>query len=242
MIIRTLLMSALIIGTGAAGAAAQEPEEEAEEVESLEAEAGAENEFTEPPNPESTFTLNTGGEVELTFPPDGATRSLSAYLEAEHDGLYGGILGKVTSEADADKIQLSFGYRAETERGFSYDLSYTRFFFPNEGGDCCGELALAVGQSLNDRIAVTGEITFDPEASLGSVTLGTEFLLSDAVALSANFGLFEEEGSGIEQEWDAGVIWSFSEEAALDVRYFDGSSQEGYLGLLLTFDTTIFGG
>ena len=248
MNIREILVAGLIAGTGAAEAVAQEveeAEEAAEDVGTLDVgtlDVGTEDVGTEAPEPDGGLTIYTGGEIELTFPQDGATQELSAYLEAERNGLYGGVLARITNEAESDEVQLSFGYRAETDQGFSYDLSYSRFFHPNAGGDCCGELALELGQRLDDRLSLTGAVTYDPEAALGSLTVGAEYQASEAIALSANFGLVEEAGSGTEQEWDAGIIWGLSEQSALDVRYFDGSAQDGYLGLSLTFDTTILGG
>ncbi len=182
-----------------------------------------------------------GGEVELTFPSDGATREISVYAEAERNGIYGGVTALAADDRASDEISLYAGYRAETEAGLSYDLSYVRYFYPNDGGDCCGEFVLALEQPLNEVFALSGELTADPETSFNSVTVGGSYGLSGEIALSANFGLVHDEPGRHAREWDLGMTYALSDKAALDLRYYDGSDFEGYLGLALTFDTTLLG-
>jgi uncharacterized protein (TIGR02001 family) len=188
------------------------------------------------------FAVFAGSELEFTFPSDGATQELSGYIEAERNGIYGGVLALVANDSASNEIELYAGYRAETDTGFGYDISYTRYFYPNDGGDCCGEITLWLGQSVSDRVDLSTEIIFDPEASLGSISVEGAYNVSDRVSLSANFGVFEVESEPNEREWDVGVSYDLSDEAAVDLRYYDGSDLDGYLGLSLTFDTTLLGG
>lgn len=182
-----------------------------------------------------------GGELELTFPEDGDQQELSLYLEIEREGVYGGALGLVSSDPAENEIDLYLGYRGETEGGFTYDVNYTRYFFPNDGGDCCGEVIFEAGQAIGEAFEITGEVKFDPETSDHSETIGAGYVFSDGLELSANFGLVQEGSGGDQREWDIGVTYDLSDEAALDLRYYDGSDFSGYLGLSLTFDTTILG-
>jgi uncharacterized protein (TIGR02001 family) len=195
------------------------------------------------PQPASAqdMELLGGGELELTFPEDGGRQELSLYLELEREGFYGGALGLASSDSADNEIDLYLGYRGETEGGFTYDLNYTRYFFPNDGGNCCGDVIFEVGQTIGEAFEITGEVKFDPETSDHSETIGVGYALADDLELSANFGLVHEDGAGDAREWDVGFTYDLSDEAALDLRYYDGSDFSGYLGLSLRFDTTILG-
>lgn len=187
-----------------------------------------------------------GGEMDLRFPSEGATQELSAYLEAERAGFYAGFHGLAANDSAATEISLYAGYRQELASGFSYDLSYTRYIYPNDGGDCCGEVGLSLGIAVGERLGLSSDLTFDPESSLGSVEIGAERMLTDRLALSANLGLFQQDGGPDEKAWDLGVSYGLSDGltdgAEVDLRYYDSSEGDSHFGLALTFDTEIFGG
>ena len=184
-----------------------------------------------------------GGELDLRFPRDGTTQELQVYLEAERSGFYAGFQGLVFNDSTLNEISLYAGYRRELDNGFSYDVFYARYFHPNDGGDCCGNIGLSFGVAVGERLGLTTDLTYDPERSLGSVEIGAEHRLTDKLALSANFGLFQQEEGPDEKIWDLGVIYGLSDEARVELRYYDGSEiDKGYLGLLLTFDTELTGG
>jgi hypothetical protein len=187
-----------------------------------------------------------GAELEYSVEPDGQgsddTAELSAYLEAEKNGFYGGIWAMVANESASDEIDLYVGYRGATEGGLDYDFAYTRYIYPNDGGDCCGELSLGLGYALGESLYPSFDVYIDPENSVGSAYVGLEYYVDDKWTLSANYGVYETEGAPSEQEWDFGVGYALGEETAVDVRYYDGSDYDGYLGLSLTWDTTILGG
>ncbi len=178
-----------------------------------------------------------GGEVELTFPKDGNVRELTVYGEAEINGFYAGAYGLDSDDNASDEIGLYLGYRAETDGGFNYGLSYTRYFYPNDGGDCCGEIGLSLGQTLGDAASVSAEMTYDPEARLAGLDLGAAFDLSDQLSLSANVGVNQQEDAEDERTWDIGIGYALTDKAAVDLRYHDGNLTDGHLGLSLTFDT-----
>jgi uncharacterized protein (TIGR02001 family) len=187
------------------------------------------------------------GGVELTYDieRDGAgtdnVAALYSYIEVEKAGFYAGLSGEVSSLDIENEVDVYLGYRAETDGGFSYDVGYTRYIYPNDGGDCCGELTLALGVPLGDKFNATFDAAYDPEASLGNAYVGLEYYATDALTLSANYGTYEVDGAGSEEEWDVGVGYAVTEEAAVDLRYYDGTEYvDSYVGLSITWDTTIF--
>lgn len=191
------------------------------------------------------FFIYGGTELEFLIEPDGAgsdnTTTLDAYIELEKAGFYVGLFGEIASDDIANEVDVYLGYRAETASGISYDIGYSRYVYPNDGGDCCGEITLSLGAPLGDKFGATLDLAYDPEASLGNAYIEVAFYATDAITISANYGTYEIEGAASEQEWDIGVGYALTDEAAVDLRYYDGSDYtDSYLGLALTFDTTIF--
>lgn len=191
------------------------------------------------------FFVYGGAELEFLLEPGGDgsdnASTLSAYIELEKSGFYAGLFGEISNESTADEVDVYLGYRAETAGGFSYGIGYARYFYPNDGGDCCGEITMSLGTGFGDKLGASLDLAYDPEASLGNAYLGLEFYATDTVTVSANYGLYEVADAGSEQEWDVGATYALTDEAGVDLRYYDGSEYvDGYVGLSLTFDTTIF--
>lgn len=188
-----------------------------------------------------------GAELEFTRDEDGpgtgTTTDLNGYVEAELSGFYAGIWALTTNDDLAQEFDLYLGYRNETAGGLSYDVNYTRYFYPNDGGNCCGELGLSLGMSVSDQLSVSADMYYDPDAEIGSAYVGAAFAATDAIEVSVNYGTYQVDGASNEQEWDLGATYYVGEETAVDLRYYDGSEYLGsYFGLSLTWDTTILGG
>jgi uncharacterized protein (TIGR02001 family) len=193
------------------------------------------------------FTVYSGGEVELLFEPDGAgsgtEASLSSYVEAERAGFYAGVLAKYVDDKVSHEIDLYAGYRRDLDSGLNYGLAYTRYIYPNDTASNYGELGLSLGQTLGDKAKLTFDGYFDHTNQLGSAYVGAEFYATDKITLSANYGSYEVDAAPSEQEWDVGASYAFTDKAAVDVRYYDGTEYtDSYFGLSVTYDTTIFGG
>lgn len=191
------------------------------------------------------FFVYGGAELQFLIEPDGAgsdnASTLNANIEVEQSGFYAGLFGEIANDTTANEVDLYLGYRAETTGGISFDIGYSRYIYPNDGGDCCGEIALSLGAPLGDKFGASLDLAYAPEASLGNAYLGLEFYASDAITLLANYGTYQVEDAGSEQEWDVGVAYALSDEAAVDLRYYDGTEYvDSYIGLSVTFDTTIF--
>ena len=185
-----------------------------------------------------------GGELEFLFDPEGGdsgtASTLNTYLELEKSGFYVGLFGEVANDPVANEVDVYLGYRAETAGGFSYDVGYSRYFYPNDGGNCCGEVTLSLGLPLGDRFKGTFDAAYDPDAALSNAYVGLEFYANDKITLSANYGTFQVADAGSEQEWDFGVGYALNDEAAVDLHYYDGTDYtESYVGLSVSFDTTL---
>lgn len=186
-----------------------------------------------------------GAEVELTFdelgPDTGTTSYLSGYLEVERSHFYAGVWGQVANDEALSEVDIYLGYRNETAAGLSYDFGYTRYIYPNDGGDCCGELTASLGVPISDKLTTTLDVAYDPAASLGNAYVEVAYQASEKVGLSANYGVYEIEDAPSEREWDFGVTYSLTDETAIDLRYYDGSEYvDSYVGLSMSFDTTVF--
>lgn len=176
----------------------------------------------------------------------GEGQTVEAYVEGEFNGFYAGVWGLVSSVSTSDEVDLYVGYRQSLDSGLYYDLNYYRYFYPNAGGDCCGEIGLTIGHTVGDYLYLSVDAAWDPEAELGSGYLGAEIYAADNVTIGLNWGYYEVDGASDEEEWDFGVTYDLLENdlsgAAIDVRYYDGTEYDGYLGVFVNFDTTLLGG
>jgi uncharacterized protein (TIGR02001 family) len=186
-----------------------------------------------------------GAELEFTQNEDGIDTGtdsyLRGYLEVEASGFYFGVKGKVSDESEENRLDPYLGYRNETGGGLSYDVGYYRYNYTNDSDSNFGEVYLSLGLPVSEQFSATFDVAYDPDASVGNAYVGGAFAATDQLEISANFGAYEVEDAGSETEWDLGATWSVGEETAFDLRYYDGSEYEtGYVGLNLTWDTTIF--
>jgi hypothetical protein len=193
------------------------------------------------------LTVYGGASLSFDIEPDGAgsdnTTSLSSYIELEKGSLYGGLSGTVENDSASNEVTLYAGYRNELDSGLSYGAVYTRYFYPNDSASDFGELGLSLGQGLGEKVGVSLDVYYDHTNKLASAYVGAEFYATDKITLSANYGVYENDGAPNEREWDLGVTYGITDEAAVDLRYYDGSDYtDSYFGLELTFDTTILGG
>ncbi len=191
------------------------------------------------------ITVYGGAELEFTFEENGSGAGnipyLSTYVEVDKAGFYAGIWGQVADDDLLNELDVYLGYRNETAGGVRYDFGYTRYIYSNDGGDCCGELTVSLSVPVGEKLSIELELAYDPEASLGNAYLEVAYQATDRFEVRANYGVYEVEAAPSEQEWDLGVTCGVTDEAALFLRYHDGSEYvDSYIGLSLTWDTTIF--
>ncbi len=187
------------------------------------------------------FELLGGAKLEYKYKEEGGRSNayLSGYIEGAAMGFYVGIWGQVASDDLLDEVDLYLGYRNETAGGLSYDIGYTRYYYPNDGGECCGEYTLGLGMPLGP-VAASLDLAHDPQSDLNSIYVGAAWSATNALELSGNFGIYQVEGFGSEREWDLGATYALGETTAIDFRYYDGSDYgSSHFGLALTWDSTL---
>jgi uncharacterized protein (TIGR02001 family) len=189
------------------------------------------------------FELLGGARLEYKHKEEGGSSNayLSGYVEGELAGFYAGVWGQVASDDVLDEVDLYLGYRNETAGGLSYDIGYTRYYYPSDGGECCGEFTLGLGMPVGP---VTGklDLAHDPKSDLSNAYLGAAWSATTALEVSGRFGLYEVDGAGSEREWDLGATYALGETTAVDFRYYDGSEYaDSHFGLALTWDATLLG-
>lgn len=168
---------------------------------------------------------------------DDPKTDLNGYVEVEKNGFYAGIWAEVSDQSDADEVDLYLGYR-NTVGALSYDANYYRYFYPNDGGDCCGELGLTLDYAVNDALTLGSLWAYDPANETGSVYVTFSVTASDKLSVSGEYGYYNA-GYGDYKEWDVGVGYQLGEETAAEIRYYKGDEYDGYVRLQLSWDTTI---
>jgi uncharacterized protein (TIGR02001 family) len=171
----------------------------------------------------------------------GPSRSVEAYVEAEINGFYLGIDGLATDEKTDNEVDYYLGYRRQLASGLSYDLGYTRYTYPRDGGNCCGEVTLGLSRLVGDKLDLDLDLAYDPVARTGNLYVSGEYYPSDRWTLSANYGVYQVEEAPSEREWDFGAGYAITDTTALDLRWYDSTAYDGYLALALSFDTTLLG-
>lgn len=192
----------------------------------------------------SGFAIYGGGAIELSYEEygqgTGGSISGEAYMEAELQGFYLGVWAMATDEETDNEIDLYFGYRNSLDSGFSYDIGYARYYYPNDGWDCCGEITLGLYTPVGDKVGLGLDLAYDPDNEVGNAYVYGEFYATDSWTISANYGSYEVVDASSETEWDFGATYAIGDETGVDLRWYDGSEYDGYFALSLAFDTTIF--
>jgi hypothetical protein len=193
------------------------------------------------------LAVYTGLELEYLNDPDGAgsvdTTTLSGYFEAEYGSLYAGLEGELHEDRSDRELTPYVGMRYTFESGLGYDVYYTQYVYPNQIGADYGELTLSLGQEYGNGSTIAGDVYFYPETGLWSAYLYGTVPIGEKFEGSASFGIYEVDAAPSETEWDIGVSYYATDEIGIDLRYYDGSEYvEGYVGLSISFDTTLFGG
>lgn len=197
------------------------------------------------------FLVYGGAALEFTYeemgPDTGTISYLSGYVELEKAGFYTGVWAQLADDDLLNEVDLYLGYRSETAAGLAYNAYYTRYYYPNDGNDGGGEFSLEFDAPFGDQFRGWLDFYYSPEfegvSALGSAYVGGAWMVTDTVELSANYGVYEVDLASNETEWDIGGTYFVGDETGIDLRYYDGTEYLGsYLGLSLTWDTTLLGG
>lgn len=186
------------------------------------------------------FTLYGGAALEYdnNYNADNS-KYISGYLEAEYGALYGGIWAQIADPKEEDEVDLYFGYRSSAGK-LSYDAHYTRYYYPEDGGDCCGELGLTLDYAFSDQITLGTDMNYDPDTHSRSAYLTFSVVPLDKLTISGEYG-FANDGGGTSDygDGDIGVAYALGAETTAELRYYKSAGADAYLGLSLSWDTTI---
>ena len=189
--------------------------------------------------------LTVNGGLALSFTENGdraKQREFNAYVEGDLANFYLGASGNIYNDANANEIDLSLGYRSTLANGLAYDVSYTRNFYPNDGGDCCGDIDLILTMPLGDVLSAKLDTNYYPEDKLADLHASLDYVLDDKITLTGKVGWVQSDGVSDTQEWELAARYALGAKSAVKLHYYDGSDYKPYLGLDLTWDTTLLGG
>jgi hypothetical protein len=165
----------------------------------------------------------------------GKRSDFNPHIEAEFNGIYGGVEADIYNGSAYTVIAPYLGYR-NLLGALSYDLSYRRSFLPNAGGDCCGRLGAALALPVGNRVMTTLDMGLDPESGDTDVTLGADVAAFDRVTLSGGYGV-----TGAAQNWNVAAGYALSDTTEVVAHIYDGSDIKPYIGLDLTWRFNLMG-
>lgn len=155
--------------------------------------------------------------------------TVESYLEASRRGLYAGVWALAGPEPEID---LYAGFRGAV-LGLDYDLSYTRYLYPGDGGG--EEVILALGKTMG-AFDLGIDLTYDPETALGSVLTEVEFDAGNTT-FSTSFGLYQVEDGRPEREWDISAEQILNDRLSAQLSFADGNALPGTFTLSLVWET-----
>ena len=163
----------------------------------------------------------------------GNNPAIQPHFELGKNGFFAGVWATNLKDDAGNRaeLDLSFGYRGETGTGLGYELGYTRHFY-DQTHAASSELALSLGVPVNDRLSVSGEVSYDLAEKTFGESLGAEFVLADAWTLHADVGRVEPSAS---VNWGAGVSYALDNRTSLDLQVQDTTSTYPLVALSVNF-------
>lgn len=189
--------------------------------------------------------LTVTGGASLSYATSGTpgTRADAyGYVEGSLANVYAGASLDVYKDSASDEVDLDIGYRNTLGSGLSYDLSYTRYIYPSDGGDCCGDVALSLSLPVGDALTMTLDGNYYTEDKTTDTHLTVDFAVSDKITLTGVVGRVGNAGDADTKEWELAATYALGEETGIKVHYYDGNDYKPYIGVDLTWDTTLLGG
>jgi uncharacterized protein (TIGR02001 family) len=188
------------------------------------------------------LSFNGGVTVTSNYLSDGLSETgnspaIQPYFELAKNGFYAGIWATNLKDDAGNRaeLDLSFGYRGETGSGLGYDLGYTQYLY-DKTHSASSELAVSLDIPVNDRLSLSGEVSYDLAEKTFGESLGTEFVLADAWTLHADVGRADPSAS---VNWGAGVGYALDNRTTLDLQVQDTASTPVLVALSLDYK---FGG
>jgi uncharacterized protein (TIGR02001 family) len=155
------------------------------------------------------------------------------YFEIESDLFYSGIwTSNVTLDDDKQEVDLYAGIRMQTGK-VELDLAYFRYYYLEETGDCCGEWIGKADIAITDAFTLNTRADYDPQADAAQATIGATIALGEKLEFTA---AIQQSFATEVADWNAGVTWSMTDTASLDLRYFESQIDDARLVATLAFE------
>ena len=188
------------------------------------------------------LSVYAGASLTFTNGDQGTRRNVEAYVEADLANFYLGATGDIYNDKTSDEVDLSLGYRNKAASGLSYDLSYTRYLYPNDRGDCCGDVDVILSIPFTDALKGTLDLNYYPQDKTSDAHVKLDYKVNDKITLTAKVGVVQNVDAPQTKEWQLAARCQLGNETAVKLQYYDGNDYKGYFGLDLTWDTTVLGG
>lgn len=189
--------------------------------------------------------LSVTGGARLGFTNEassGVTSNAYGYVKGSIANFYLGASADIYNDSALNEVDLYAGYTNSLANGLSYDVSYTRYIYPNGGGDCCGGVGLSLSLPLGAAVTGTADANYYPEDHTTDTHLTLDYVLNDKTTLTGRVGRVGNVGAADTKEWELAASYALGQQTAVKVHYYDGSDYKGYFGLDLTWDTALLGG
>lgn len=147
--------------------------------------------------------------------------ALQPWAEYENSGFYAGIWASNVDFGTNDRIEVDLygGYRWSVSNT-SFDVGYARYLYDGVTGDAGGELYMLLNHDLSGGASLFAGVHLNP--ATGNLTNGHggfSVAFNDRLSGSGRIGVAGGNAYG-----DAGVTYSFSDNASVDLRLHDGET------------------
>lgn len=195
-----------------------------------------------------TFTGGAALKFAAGGDPD-QRQNLNLHAEAGFSSFYAGASFDLYNASRANELGLSLGYRNTLANGMGLDLSYTRNFYPADRatyphtmGNCCGDIEAVLSMPVGANLTASLDINYYPEDKRADVHAQVDYLMGDRLSLAAKVGRGRDWTGEDTTDWKVSAGYKLGESSTVKLNYFDSTTAAGYLGLDLTWDTTLLGG
>ncbi|WP_175545229.1 TorF family putative porin [Thalassovita taeanensis] len=165
---------------------------------------------------------------------------LEGYIEAEMNGIYGGVwIGSLEDDpADDAEIEVYLGYGGDISDRLGYDISLTGYYL-NDSGYQNYDITTALSYAFNDSVTGSLELAYDPDNEDLDRSIELEIALTDRVWLR---GLVGESDADANTYAELSVGYALTDAAALELLYEDADDSAGTLSFIVSYDFNLFGG
>jgi uncharacterized protein (TIGR02001 family) len=195
--------------------------------------------------PELSYGINiTSNYINKGLTQSNDNPALQGYVEAAYGMFYGGVWSSTVDfpgDPEFGDDNLEFDLYAGVRHAFgdlSVDVSYLRYLY-DDSGDCCGEFVLGASYPIADLGELNAEFDYDPVGDTRWLQMGAaldlpaEFSIGGTVG--TDFGSMQL-GEDDQVAWDVGLTRGLGDFAAVDLRYYHSTYEDGTAVLSIGID------